>query len=286
MEEQEQEHNNLPSIIKLFNIFVKKKWTDHQLYESVLTNFSNLILNLSDHQRDLVLELADKYKWMNMNEISASLTRVMQSVEDKKLNTCKRIIVFPIMKPEDEEKIKSGHSVLYMIRGLKPFLAKYNHIEIIELLRYDQISEHNFSPGTGDIIFLVDDYLGSGETVDVTLLNVMANKNIKYEQLNIITIAAQNDTINHVKKMNIPIYYDFIGSKGISDTYSGESLDEKIKIMLEIEKMIPGSTLFSLGYNQSEALITLTRTPDNTFPIFWKDHRKKGKKFKAPFPRY
>jgi hypothetical protein len=86
--------------------------------------------------------------------------------------------------------------------------------------------------------------------------------------------------------MNIPIYYDFIGSKGISDTYSGESLDEKIKIMLEIEKMIPGSTLFSLGYNQSEALITLTRTPDNTFPIFWKDHRKKGKKFKAPFPRY
>ena len=55
--------------------------------------------------------------------------------------------------------------------------------------------------------------------------------------------------------------------------------------MLRIEKMIPAGSFFSLGYNDSEALVTLLRTPDNTFPIFWKEYKKNGKKFEGPFSR-
>ena len=55
--------------------------------------------------------------------------------------------------------------------------------------------------------------------------------------------------------------------------------------MLEIEKMIPGGSHYTLGYNQSEALITMVRTPDNTFPIFWKTYKKGSQKFDAPFSR-
>ena len=55
--------------------------------------------------------------------------------------------------------------------------------------------------------------------------------------------------------------------------------------MKEIEKLIPGDKFFSFGYNKSEALVTLNRTPDNTFPIFWRNHKKGGKVFQAPFPR-
>jgi hypothetical protein len=58
-----------------------------------------------------------------------------------------------------------------------------------------------------------------------------------------------------------------------------------LSIMTEIEKLIPGNH-FSFGYNQSEALITLMRTPDNTFPIFWKEHKKSGEFYDAPFSRY
>jgi len=33
-------------------------------------------------------------------------------------------------------------------------------------------------------------------------------------------------------------------------------------------------------------LVTLQRTPNNTFPIFWEKHKLKGKEFDAPFSRY
>jgi hypothetical protein len=55
--------------------------------------------------------------------------------------------------------------------------------------------------------------------------------------------------------------------------------------MLEIENLIPGGKNFSLGYNNCEALITLARTPDNTFPVFWMKHRIGKKYFDAPFSR-
>ena len=281
-----EEQTNFASILRLFKIFVKNGWTKHELYESVLTNFSYLLMNLSETQRELMLDLAGKYKWISLNEYSARLTNVLRSIENEKLNSCKRIIVFPIMKPEDQNKIKSSHSIIYMIRGVKPFLDRYNNIEIIELLKYQDIHEDNFQPEENDIIFLVDDYLGSGETIETTLKIVLSNRKIPLEKLNIVTIASQLDTIEVIKNWGIPVYYDYISPKGISDEMEADIANEKIKIMLEIEQIVPGSSLCSLGYNQSEALITLLRTPDNTFPIFWKDHRKKGKKFKAPFPRY
>ncbi len=55
--------------------------------------------------------------------------------------------------------------------------------------------------------------------------------------------------------------------------------------MLKMEKRIPAASFFSLGYNRCEALITLARTPDNTFPIFWKKYKIGKQSFDAPFSR-
>lgn len=273
-------------LFKLFNIFVKNKWTEYKQYESVLENFGTLLMNLTESQRNLILELTERYSWIGSNEYNGKLINVLNSIEDEKLKKCKRIIVFPIMKPEDEDQIKSSHAILYMIRGLVPFLNQYEDIEIIELIKYDDINNENFCPRDTDIIFLVDDYLGSGETIETTLNKVLTNRSIDLKHLNVVTVASQNDTIMFLRDKGIPIYYDHIERKGITDYYEPHIASENRNIMLEIEKLVPASNFFSLGYNQSEALITLIRTPDNTFPVFWKDHRKNGKEYKAPFPRY
>lgn len=281
-----KETMNFDSLFELFQIFVRKNWTSHPLQKTVMDNFGKLLLNLSDEQRGLILELADRYSWLTPNEIDAKLTNVLNQIEVDKLNKAKRIIVFPIMKPEDEEKVKSGHGVIYKIRGVKPFLAQYNHIDVVEIIKYTDISEDNFKAKPTDLFFLVDDYIGSGETIKTTLEIILKNRSIEIQQLNVITIASQSDTISFVQEQNIPIYYEDIQMKGITDYNEPAVKEEKINIMLEIEKLVPGSSMFSLGYNGSEALITLTRTPDNTFPIFWKDHKKNGIEYKAPFPRY
>ncbi len=51
--------------------------------------------------------------------------------------------------------------------------------------------------------------------------------------------------------------------------------------MESIEKKIKPHKNEKLGFKSSEALITLIRTPNNTFPVFWKQKKDRI----APFPR-
>lgn len=278
---------NIKPVAKIYSLFAKKGWVTQANHEVVFERFCHLLMNLDqEDKRDLIFELAENYNWISSNEYSARLTNVLKKVEDDKLESCKKIIVFPIMKPEDEDNVKSGHSILYLIRGLKPFIEKYNNVKIEELTRYEDITQDVFTPSATDLFFLVDDFIGSGETIKITLKEILKNRNIKRENINIVTVACQQAAIDFAKDFGFSIYYDHLEKKGITDNNDSTVANEKISIMLDIEKMIPEGRMFSLGYNQSEALITLIRTPDNTFPIFWKEHKVKGVKFKPPFPRY
>lgn len=127
--------------------------------------------------------------------------------------------------------------------------------------------------------------MGSGETIKATLTEILKNRNIKQNKIYIISISAQKESLDYINSLGISIYTEHLSRKGISDYYSSPLLEEKTKIMIEIEKLIPGNH-FSFGYKRSEALITLMRTPNNTFPIFWKEYKKNGDKFEAPFSRY
>ena len=134
-------------------------------------------------------------------------------------------------------------------------------------------------------VFLLDDYLGSGETISATVKEIYKNRNTQPKHLNVISIASQFASIEFLEKINLKYYTELITKKGISDNYKTPDLELKIKLMQEIEELIPVNH-FKFGYNDSEALITLMRTPDNTFPIFWKEHKFNGEVYEAPFSRY
>ena len=89
--------------------------------------------------------------------------------------------------------------------------------------------------------------------------------------------------IDHVRqKTGVEVYAYYIFRKGISDYYSDDQRDGCLKTMAGIEDKLKVDSDFRLGYAQSEALISLIRTPNNTFPVFWK---KKDKSSPAPFLR-
>ena len=54
--------------------------------------------------------------------------------------------------------------------------------------------------------------------------------------------------------------------KGITGT---EHEHEWTQIMLNIEKRIKVKPEYAFGYAHSEALVKMSRTPNNTFPIYW-----------------
>jgi len=276
---------DITSITKLYTIFNNKKWTDKEGNEIVFSNFCTLLSNLNDTQRELIMDLAERYTWITLSEYQSKIINILNSVEKEKLDSLKRIVLFPVMKPEDVKKTKSGHTILYMLRAVKPLLLRYKEIEFDEIESYEIIKSSKFKLKDTDAVFLLDDYLGSGETIEATIKEFLSNRNIKPEKLNVISIVTQCDSTEFLKKIDVAYYTDLITKKGISDYYKTPELEEKIKIMTEIERFIPNNH-FSFGYNQSEALITLMRTPDNTFPIFWKEHKKSGKIYEAPFSRY
>ncbi|MBI3133975.1 MAG: hypothetical protein HYZ14_04795 [Bacteroidetes bacterium] len=273
----------IEAIMKLNKIFKTNNWIEKDVDEFVFNNFCQLVNNLDARQRALVIELTEKYKWVSLADYNSRLLAAFDSVEDHKLEKLKTVYLFPIIKRSDEGKFKSGQFLIYLIKGLKRLLKRYDKITFSYLSRFDDLKKLQLK--TGEALFLIDDYIGSGETLRFCFSEIKSNPSISNTNRMIITLVSQREIFEKLTAEGFSIYSNIVAGKGISDYYTPPVLQEKITIMREIERMIPGASLFSFGYNQSEALVTMIRTPDNTFPVFWKTFKKGSKKFEAPFSR-
>ena len=132
----------------------------------------------------------------------------------------------------------------------------------------------------------VDDFIGTGDTAKKFIENLLNKfKDLKIEDLAILTLVIQKQAIQNLKTKypNIKIFRSIEKKKGISDKYSDTELSEKIKLMKHIEKNLNIPDKYSFGYEKSETLVTMIRTPNNTFPVFWYN---KENEHNAPFPRF
>jgi hypothetical protein len=270
---------------KVYKLFTEKNWHIKDGNDEVFQNYCELMGNLSDLEKDLIFNLSSQYLWITFNEYNELLKKALDLVEDEKLATCKRIILLPIIKPEDVGKVKSSFPLLYIFKGMYIASGKYKGISFDILEDPNSVHDKPFKVKESELIFFVDDYLGSGETLEYALNEVLKNTAITHNIINVIALVGQLETIQNLEKKGIKCYIPHKRKKGITDSYTSPELEENIRIMEKIEKMIPGHQPFSFGYNRSEALVTMIRTPDNTFPIFWKTHRKNNIKYKAPFAR-
>ena len=274
------------ALLRLNEIFQLNNWHPKDVGGQVFTKFGKLLGNLSeDKERELIIELAEKYSWITLADYQNMIIKTFDSIDDAKLNGVKKIYIFPIIKLEDENQVKSGHAVMYMLKGIKSFMKKYDSIEFKLLTEFKQFDAGEFKLGKNELVILVDDYVGSGETIDACLVEIMQRRTIQYSDVNVLSIVTQSNTYSKLQGKGISVYTASIEKRGITDYNASPDLEKKIGMMLSIEKMITTGSFFSLGYNDSEALVTLLRTPDNTFPIFWKEYKKNGKKFQGPFFR-
>ena len=134
-----------------------------------------------------------------------------------------------------------------------------------------------------EIVILVDDYIGSGETAVGAINWIVGSYKVNPKQIVILSIATQEQGVQHIlNETGVTVYSQYQFTKGISDFYSGAEREDCLATMEGIENKLKVAPQDRFGYNQSEALISLIRTPNNTFPVFWK---AKGKEQLPPFPR-
>jgi len=272
-------------IMRLFSIFTNKKWIEIEGHDETLRKFGELIESLDDKQVDLLLELTDRYTWVTYNDYQTHLRNILKKLYEERLEGIEGLYIFPIIKPDDKNDTKSGHAVMYMMTGLKTSLSQFDNIRVKTLESFKDVSSDKLKLTSKDYLILVDDFIGSGKTLENTLSEILKNDTIK-DNMSIATVVIQEVALKSLIDRKINCIYGISMDKGISSYYQEPDLTAKLAIMQEIENRIPRVQKYRLGYEKSEALVTLIKTPNNTFPIFWKEYVHKGKTLKAPFQRY
>lgn len=275
------------NFIKLRTIFKEKGWDNFTGEDQVFASFVQLLNNLNDIEQELLLELTNEYLWIENGQYVPLLRDVLNEKECcNDLGTFNNVYFFPVIKPKDQNKTKSGNLLIYQIQPVKKMLKeplKSRNISIFE--NFDDIAEDNFKLGKDDVFVLIDDFLGTGKTVDTTIKKVQENLTITSDKIRVISFTALKMSIDLLDALGIKSYIIHVKSKGISDVY-GTLAPDKLNLMKKIERMSMADRSYKLGFKKSEALVTMARTPNNTFSIFWSNHIKGEEEFDAPFPRY
>lgn len=276
------------NFMKLVEVFNANKWEIPNKtagMESRFNRFCERLCILDAEEQLLVIELTRRFTAIGGAEYLPLILKLLNRLHSQELpvfSEAEKVFILPLVAPEDQGRTKSSSVVWYHCREetvrYSPLLADKT------VLCYD-IERASWIKNLkkNELVILVDDFIGSGETA-VSAVNWLTDSfGIDPKQIVILSIAALEMGIDHVRQesgVQVYAYYNF--RKGISDYYSDDQRDGYLKTMAGIEDKLKVKSDFRLGYAQSEALISLIRTPNNTFPVFLKP---KDKSSPAPFLR-
>lgn len=239
--------------------------------------------NFDDSEQDLATEILSKIDYYPYDRILSVVQSKIKRIALKPMGKC---VFSPI-----GESGKSGGHVLYTCQQIQRESSVYaNHIE--EAL--SKLSSPN------DVIVLVDDIIGSGNTF-CSWLKEKLNKGEIGNQLNNLIVQSRIKLISIVvlekEKRKINSEYSTIDVLG----------EDTRKLFLQTRSIFGGhvrmkryrefcykygkllSKRWPLGYENSQALIVFDHaTPNNTLPIIWSDSCIAGRNtaWYPLFPRF
>jgi len=277
---------NVNTLIKLNERFAIQKWEreENDLFE----RFCKMLSGLSEAQQALILELTRDFLKIDLATYPMHIRSALSEIESVDFIKAKTVFVMPLLQPEDFGKSKSSTTVAYLFQdpGTKSHYSIVDknvfiiHTPEILSRHLDQVNNKD------NVLLLVDDFIGTGETA-TNLLNFLIDEiGVTKNKIVVLALVAQEQGINTIESFGVDVYYSVLRKKGITDSYVSPTKEQFITLMSEIENNLKVNEQFRLGYKGSESLVTLIRTPNNTFPVFWFEPKLKNKeKVTAPFPR-
>jgi hypothetical protein len=267
---------------RVHNVFVDKNWITRHEHKEVFNRFGTILESFSREEAELLVDLLERYDWVSYDDYNSYLRTMLIDLNRDFLRGIQNLYLFPIIKPEDEDEIKSGHSIVYMLDAILPSIPQYRGIVRHKISKFQELQDLQL-PDTGKLL-IVDDYIGTGNTLQRTLDRIALNPTLN-GRIIVLSIAIQEEAIALLNRVGISVIARILVLKGITDYYESPVREEKSAIMKQIERRLKVPKGMRFGYEESEALITLIRTPNNTFPVFWKSVNRKRIKFVAPFQR-
>lgn len=269
------------TILKLKKIFDDLNW-DTQI-DPAFKRFSQTLEFLSAEQQELVLELTKKFLKIDIGKYIVHLKQALEKIDKNVLAGIDTVYVVPLIAKKDLGKSKSSTMVARFIVGRE--LSAKNILGVKNLVLIDRLSTEKMPSDENWLFMLVDDFIGTGETATEAINEFLADFGVDKNKILVLSIVAQEIGLNKVLDLGVTVICSEVRKKGISDEIASPQKESYINIMSSIESILRVRKKFRLGYKASEALVTLDRTPNNTFPVYWLETNIQGKRFIAPFPR-
>jgi len=270
--------------LQLFKIFENKNWSFvNELDIDEYDNFCKMLEYLEEDQQDLIISLTEDFLYISSNEYPKHFQLAFDKFYQSEIWMPRgRIYIVPLLREEDYEKNKSSKNLHYLVKSRKTYFQK--RYELLKLGFLDLLP-HITSPEIifdrqNDFLCLIDDFIGTGETA-ASAIETVERLGIPKSRLIVISLVAQKEGLDKIKPNVAATFVANEREKAIRGSAKDEI--EKARIMQEIESKMKVKEKYRFGYGQSEALVRMIRTPNNTFPVYW--FAKKNGIPIVPFPR-
>jgi len=267
---------------KLFKLVRVQPWLEKRQQE--LSDVLDICVSLKE--QNLLCDLLFRFTYISEDTLSSSLVCMANQI-------CKVWNCVPestLIVAINRSSFSDSSEVIAWY--LKPVLAEFGDWEthnFVSRMRdaVDRIAE-------GGSIILVDEFVGSGETLAgaISWIQEQLAASNKKAILYACTLASMIGSQAAVAAKDVAYFSSNWLSRGISDHYEGEELEEAKEHMgrleAELEEQAGNRTLkkYFFGYKRTEALYYLNsgNSCNNVFPIFWWPELK-GRKPRKPLLR-
>lgn len=243
--------------------------------EEVFDVAAKLMSRLNEEERLIVGELLENFLVVTDYEDHAMM--IARSISSR-YHRKDKIVLVPIT--DEKGGIKSSHSLIYEVQRF----VEHGDIGNVILVDHYERAIADYKTHT---IILIDDFVGSGSQMRKVCRKLEnAQFNIS-DNLEMQIICLQDSALPRLKKYCNKIFFYEIRRRAISENLGVKafSRNKALAIYDAIEKNLSMRPYYKRGYNKSEALVSMKRTPNNTLPIFWCKQGRGGTKWPAIFPR-
>lgn len=279
-------------LLELEELFERKGWMRFTGYRMALSRVGDLISTLNEEERFLINQILERYLWAPNEVYNALFLKALNSIPPNKFEGIKNLVFIPIYKKTDNEKkkIKSSLGISYLANaGFIRYYERYEGLNIIPLADHKVLDKRLTSGNLSlddSLIIYCDDFIGSGKTVTDCLEWVVSESSLENKDIIVLGLVGMSAGFVRITETNESCYFGETVNRAISDSFSNSEISKYINLMIEMESDVDCSSDYSLGYQKSEAAVSMIRTPNNTFPIFWSHFKRKEPFCKPIFPRF
>lgn len=281
---------NVLVLERLLKLFKGLKWVINSEvegthpYEDVFNDFAELLSYLNQDEQDLILTLTEDYLHCTTLQYPILLNQALSKIPSLKFAQCDAVFVVPLKAPKDKGKVKSADAMLYSSRVALPKVHDVSGKVFKKYSDPDLLKEEHGNRKRS-LILLVDDFIGTGDTAEAALQDYNLRLRVDGDEPIVVALVAQEQGIKKLNRLGFSVVAADVRKRGISDNARVRDKASAIELMKRIEAQIKVQKDYSLGYGGTEALVSMMRTPNNTFPVYWWPKMPEGRLRTTPFKR-